>query len=41
MLQQGVTETCNILEYFAEYSGNYLPTFRYTISVPLSRTSVV
>jgi len=41
MLKQSVTDICNILEYFAEYSGNSLPKFWDNISVPSSRTSVV
>jgi len=30
-------EICSILEYYAAYSGKYLPTFRNNLSVRSSR----
>jgi hypothetical protein len=32
-----VDETCAVLDYYAEYSGSSLPTFRDTLSFPSSR----
>ena len=31
-----VKENCDLLDYYAASSGNFLPTFRYYLSVPSS-----
>jgi hypothetical protein len=32
-----VKEICTLIGYYAAYSGNSVPTFRYNLSVPSSR----
>jgi len=36
-LRREVDEICALLRYYAEYSGNSLPTFRENLSAPASR----
>jgi len=35
--RRGVGENCALLGYYTASSGNFLPTFRYNLSVPYWR----
>jgi len=36
-LLRKVAANCTVLGYYAASSGNFLPTFRYNLSVPILR----